>query len=169
MSQSIRFISGRLSELRKGRVSEDFACYSVTKTVLYRRGVLTAEAPAKILLDSWQFLRLRDRIKLFAFCIMPEHFHLVFCLFPGKNLSKLMEDTGKYTARELNKLFGRRGQFWQTGFYDHRCRDARELHDLSLYAEHNPVRAGLVTASELWPYSSAFSINRHMLERGWWP
>ncbi|MEX0643492.1 MAG: transposase [Pirellulales bacterium] len=158
-----------MSELRKGRVSEDFACYSISKVVLYRRPVLAKDASAKILLDSWQFLRSRERIKLFAFCIMPDHFHLVFCLLAGESLSKVMEDTGTFTARELNKLFGKRGQFWHEGFHDHRCRESNDLHELSLYAEHNPVRAGLVAAAELWPYSSVFPANRTMLDREWWP
>ena len=100
---------------------------------------------------------------------MPDHFHMIFCLMPDEDLSKIFEDSGKFTARELNKLLGRSGQFWQEGFHDHRCRNERELHDLSVYIEHNPVRAGLVTAAELWPYSSAFPTNQSMLDREWWP
>jgi putative transposase len=163
------FIAGRSAELRKGRISEDFACYSITKTVNFRRNVLANESAARVLLESWQYLRAHDRMKLFAFCIMPDHVHLVLCLMPGNNLSKLMEDTGKFTSRELNKLLRTRGQFWQESFHDHRCRNENELYELCLYIEHNPVRAGLVQAAELWPYSSAFPANRNMLDRDWWP
>jgi putative transposase len=163
------FVRGRSSELRKGRISEDFACYSITKTILMRRKVLAHDAAARVLMSSWNFLRSRGRMKLLAFCIMPDHYHAVLCLMPGENLSKLMEDSGKFTAREINKLLGTPGQFWQEGFYDHRCRDDEETHDLSLYIEHNPVRAKLVSAAELWPYSSAFPANSLMLDRDWWP
>jgi REP element-mobilizing transposase RayT len=145
------FQPGRSAELRKGRVSQDFACYSISKAVPRRRPVLASDAAAKILIDSWQYLRSRDRFKLFAFCIMPDHYHLTFCLLPGENLSKLMEDSNKFTAHELNKLLGRSGQFWQEGFHDRNCRNDSELHDLSLYIEHNPVRLGLVESAELWP------------------
>jgi REP element-mobilizing transposase RayT len=163
------FVSGRSSELRKGRNSEDFACYAITKTVNYRRNVLASNFASQVLFDSWQYLRTHDRFKLFAFCIMPDHFHVVFCLMPGNELSKLMEDTGKFSSRELNKLLGTRGQFWQEGFHDRRCRNEKELYDLCLYIEHNPVRARLVAAAELWPYSSAFPPNQCMLDRNWWP
>jgi REP-associated tyrosine transposase len=159
---------GRSSVLRKGRISEAFACYAVRKTVNHRHPVLATDGSSKILLESWQFLRSQGRIKLFTFCIMPDHFHLVLCLMPSEDLSRVMEDTGKFTSRELNKLLGRRGQFWQNGFHDRQCRNEKELYDLSLYAEHNPVRAGLVTAAELWPYSSAYSANKWMLDRDWW-
>jgi putative transposase len=160
---------GRSAQLRKGRVSEDYSCYSVTKTVFQRRKALASTAAAKVLTDSWQHLRAHDRIKLFAFCIMPDHFHMALCLMPGEDLSKVFEDSNKFTARELNRLLGRSGQFWQEGFHDRRCRDENELHDLCLYIEHNPVRARLVTSAELWPYSSAFPPNNCLLDREWWP
>jgi REP-associated tyrosine transposase len=163
------FVRGRSSELRKGRISEDFACYAITKTVNFRRKVLSNDSAARVLLDSWQYLRTHDRIKLFAFCIMPDHFDIVFCLMSGEDLSKLMQDSSKFTSRELNKLRGKPGHFWQESFHDHRCRNEKELHDLCLYIEHNPVRARLVEAAELWPFSSAFPTNKSMLDRDWWP
>jgi putative transposase len=101
--------------------------------------------------------------------MMPDHYHLMLCLMPGQDLSKVMEDSGKFTARELNKLLGVQGRFWQNGFHDHRCRNDSELHELCLYIEHNPVRKQLVDAAELWPYSSAFSGNKYLLDREWWP
>jgi REP element-mobilizing transposase RayT len=160
---------GRSSELRKGRISEDFACYSISKAVEGRHAVLAEVKSAQILMDSWQHLRRTNRIKIFAFCVMPDHFHLAFCLMPGNFLSKVMEDSNKFTARELNKLLGRQGQFWQNGFYDHRCRNEKELYDLCLYIEHNPVRRSLVVAAEDWPYASAYPANKWMLDREWWP
>lgn len=163
------YFRGRLAQLRKGRLSDEFACYSISKVVNFRRPVLTTEQTARVLTDSWQFLRSRNRIKLFAFCIMPDHYHLLFCLMPGETLSKIMEDSGKFTSRELNKIMGKRGRFWQEGFHDHRCRNESELHELCLYIEHNPVRKQLVTAADLWSYSSAYPGNRDMLDREWWP
>jgi REP element-mobilizing transposase RayT len=162
-------IAGDSSKLRKGRISEGYACYSITKAVNHRRPVLAHPAHAKVISDSWNYLRSKNRIKLFAFCIMLDHFHMTICLMPGEDLSKVFEDSGKFTARELNRLLGRQGQFWQEGFHDHRCRDEAELHDLSQYIEHNPIRAGLVARAEDWPYSSASAANKGMLDREWWP
>src|SRR5215212_9729210 len=152
------FTRGQLANLRKGRVSDDFACYSITKTVEFRRPVLATDQTATVLTDSWSYLRSHNRVKIFAFCIMPDHYHLMICLMPRQHLSKVMEDSGKFTAREINKSLGRQGQFWQNGF-----------HDLCLYIEHNPVRKQLVEPPELWPYSSAFPGNKYLLDREWWP
>lgn len=163
------FIPGRSADLRTGRVSEDFGCYVISKNVEQRLPVLATDQSASILLNSWQFLRSRNRIKIFAFCIMPDHFHLAMCLMPGQTLAKVMEDTGKFTSRQLNQLFGKRGTFWQEGYHDRHCRTASELHELCRYIEHNPVRKGLVKSAELWPCSSAFAANKYMLNREWWP
>jgi REP-associated tyrosine transposase len=159
---------GQSSALRRGRLSEEFASYSVTKVVESRLPVLADPKCAKVLLNSWNYLRSANRMRLLAFCIMPEHFHFVFRLLPNTMLSKLMEDTSKFTAREINKSLNRKGRFWQNGFHDHRCRNENELHDLCLYVEHNPVRKGLVTSAEQWPYSSASSANKVLLDRDWW-
>ncbi|HVT27985.1 MAG TPA: transposase [Lacipirellulaceae bacterium] len=163
------YIRGRSANLRKGRVSEDFACYVITKNVNRRLPLLADDRVAKIILDAWQYVRSKDRIKILAFCIMLDHFHLAICLMPGESISKLMQDTAKFTSRKLNRLLNRRGTFWQEGFHDHRCRDVDDLHERSLYVEHNPVRKGLVTTAELWPYSSASAENKYMLDREWWP
>ncbi|MGD9637226.1 MAG: transposase [Pirellulales bacterium] len=163
------YVQGSSSKLRQGRISQDYACYVISKAALHRRKVLASDRCAKIVLDSWRYLREHDRIKLFAFCIMPDHYHLAFCLMPGECVSKLLEDSNKFTARELNKLWGRMGQFWQEGFHDRNCRNDTELHELCLYIEHNPVRAGLVKSADEWPYSSAHLVNRSMLDCEWWP
>jgi putative transposase len=160
---------GNSAKLRLGRVSEDFACYALTKVVEFRRPVLATPPTAKILFDSWAFLRRQDRIKVFAFCVMPDHFHLVFCLMPGEDLSKVLEDSSKFTAGQINKHLGQCGRFWQNGFHDHRCRDEDDLHDRCLYVEHNPVRKELVTMANEWPFSSAHPANQWLLDREWWP
>lgn len=100
---------------------------------------------------------------------MADHYHMTLCLMPGEDISQVMLDSNKFTARELNKLLGRKGTFWQEGFRDHRCRNENELHDLSLYTEQNPVRAGLVQTADEWPYSSANPHRYHLLDREWWP
>lgn len=166
---SLPFNRGRLSNLRKGRISEEFGCYSLTKVVEYRAPVLATDKIAGILWESWQHLRRTDRLKLFAFCIMPDHFHFAICLMPGTDLSKVMESMGKFTSREINKALGKTGRFWQEGYHDHHCRNEHDLHELCSYIEHNPVRRGLVTSRELWPYSSAYAHNNHLLDREWWP
>jgi hypothetical protein len=45
--------------------------------------------------------------------------------------------------------------FWQDESYDRLVRDTEEFYRTMQYIERNPVRAGLVSAPELYPWSSA--------------
>jgi len=155
--------------LRGGRWSEHYACYSVTKNVEGRRTVLANPQRANIIMGSFGYLRSNDRIRLIAFCIMPDHYHALFFLLPGgKTLSTVMEQIGKYTARLINESLRQTGRFWQDGFHDHRCRDVDDMDYYLQYIENNPVRAGLVEEARDWEYSSANPRWAKMLDRDWY-
>ncbi|MBN1453361.1 MAG: transposase [Anaerolineales bacterium] len=93
-----------------------------------------------------------------AFCIMPNHGHLV-CIpledADGKyySLSKIMHSLKRYTARESNLILGRTGAFWQHENYDHFVRDPAELERIIKYVLNNPVKAGLVDDWTKWKWS----------------
>jgi putative transposase len=53
------------------------------------------------------------------------------------------------TARVVNRVLGRTGlPFWQDESYEHWIRSGKELQEIIAYVESNPVKAGLVEASE---------------------
>lgn len=153
--------------LRAGRQNEPFGRYAITKCLQNRQPILAAAEPAKIILGSLQHLRDTHQIRLLGFCITPDHYHALFVLLPGKDLSDLMRSVSKFTGLRLNRLFGRTGQFWEEGFHDHKCRDD-DVVDRLTYIEGNPVTAALVAQPEDWPYSSANEDHREMLDREWY-
>jgi REP element-mobilizing transposase RayT len=90
----------------------------------------------------------------FAWVIMPNHVHLV--LRPSQELPRVMRWIKGSTARAANLLLGRTGSpFWQYESYDHCIRDTNELNRVIRYVERNPVAAGLASAIDDWPWSSA--------------
>jgi len=44
------------------------------------------------------------------------------------------------------------GQIWQEGFFDHILRNDESMSEKWEYIRQNPVRAGLVSDSEDWPF-----------------
>ena len=95
---------------------------------------------------------------LVAFCIMPNHVHMVCTPLPGQNeryrpLASIMQSLKRYTAREASLALRRGGTFWQAESYDHVVRDAAELERIVSYVIHNPVKAGLVAEWEDWPWT----------------
>lgn len=89
-----------------------------------------------------------------AWVVMPNHVHLVVdvCDVP---LVKLINGWKGKSSREVNKLLGRRGAFWQEDYYDTLIRDEAHLKRAIRYTEQNPVKAFLARAAREWPCSSA--------------
>lgn len=76
---------------------------------------------------------------------MPDHLHALMVFPAGQDLSKVVRDWKRFTARNT-------GIRWQRDFFDHRIRNERSLEEKWHYVAQNPVRAGLVPNAEDWPY-----------------
>ncbi|MGO8676637.1 MAG: transposase, partial [Limisphaerales bacterium] len=60
-----------------------------------------------------------------------------------------------FTAKEANRILGRKGQFWQQGYWDTYMRDAEHESRTRRYIENNPARAKMVSFSKAWLWSSS--------------
>jgi len=119
-----------------------------------------------------------DRYDLIAYVIMASHYHWFFrprkayeAEVRRREDSKtarelIMHSIASYTANECNKLLCRSGTFWEAESYDHCPRDGTEVVRIVEYIEMNPVKAGLVSKPEDWPYSSAPDRKRLSLKPG---
>ena len=89
--------------------------------------------------------------------VMPDHVHLiatpgwqqdVFCTPLRVILGKIKGAS----SREVNKLLGRTGPLWQQESFDHELRRDESLAQKAEYVRQNPVRKGLVTRPEDYPW-----------------
>jgi len=100
-------------------------------------------------------LHYRDQrvYNLDAYCVMPNHVHLVCTPLENQAssipISEIMHSLKGYTGYQANKLLGRQGTFWQHESYDHVVRDD-DYQRIVQYVLDNPVRAGSPTK---WVYS----------------
>jgi len=91
--------------------------------------------------------------RLFAFCLMGNHYHFVLQTNHA-NLSVLMHRINSKFSLIFNRRHGRRGQVFDGRFKAlHVDRDAYLL-ELCRYVDLNPVRAGLVASPAQWRWSS---------------
>ena len=96
--------------------------------------------------------------ELDAFCVMPNHVHLVFRPLKSTSggdtaLPKIMQSLKGYTAAAANKILGRTGLFWEHESYDRVIRDEDEWKRIVRYVLNNPVKAGLVDEWRKWRWS----------------
>jgi putative transposase len=112
---------------------------------------------AGLLRDSLQYRNGRV-YNLEAFCIMPNHVHLVYTPLPKGDgtyhaVSATLHSLKLYTARRANQLLERQGDFWQHENYDHVVRDEAECVRVINYVINNPVSAGLVDRAQDWEWT----------------
>jgi len=90
------------------------------------------------------------RYRLVAWCVMPNHVHVVCRLLPGQELSKVLQGWKSFTAKKANVILGRKGAFWQREYYDRLIRSGDELERAVRYVVSNPERAGLKGWKWVW-------------------
>lgn len=96
-----------------------------------------------------------DRYRLLAWCVMPNHVHVLVELPEGSRLGDVVHSWKSFTAKQINRLCGTTGQLWQQDYFDRAMRDERQLRNVVRYIEQNPVKAGLVAHASAWAASSA--------------
>ena len=85
-----------------------------------------------------------ERYDLGAWCIMPNHVHLLLSPKDGYELSDILHSIKRHSAAEANKALGRSGEFWQKESYDHILRDSDDYWNQRSYILRNPKSAKLV-------------------------
>jgi len=113
----------------------------------------------------------RVRAEVSAWCILPNHYHLLIKCMTLKDLTK---DLGRFHGRSSNAWNDeencRGRQVWYRCF-DRRIRSERHFWTTVNYVHHNPVFRRYVDKWQDWPWSSASdfleSVGREEASRIW--
>ncbi len=76
---------------------------------------------------------------------MPDHLHALISFPYERPMKQIIADWKRFLATNLNID-------WQRDFFDHRLRRDESFVQKADYIRANPVRAGLVSSIEDWPY-----------------
>lgn len=96
----------------------------------------------------------RTGLSIHAYCLMPNHVHLVVVPTTEASLASCLGPVHLRYAQHLNRKQGVAGRVWQGRFYSCPLDEAHFVEAVR-YVELNPVRAGLVGRAEEYPWSSA--------------
>ncbi|HEY7427488.1 MAG TPA: transposase [Gemmataceae bacterium] len=140
---------------RNPRASQGGFCYHVLnrgngrRTVFHKDGDFTAFV--KLLRQAAE----RTPVRLLAYCLMPNHFHLVLWPRGNGDLSDYMMWLLTAHVRRYHKHYHSSGHVYQGRFRSFPIQEDDHLLTVLRYIERNPVRAGLVVHAQDWPWSSA--------------
>lgn len=162
------------------RIHNQKALHFITFAVIDWVDIFTRQRYRDIVIESLEYCCRVKGLRVVAYCIMPNHLHLIVYCTGEDGLSAILRDFKKFTANRilesitgnpesrriwLLRHFSWRGrmnpnnkhyQLWQQGdnhpieLYSHRF-----IEQKITYIHDNPVRAGWVYKPEQYPYSSA--------------
>jgi putative transposase len=116
-----------------------------------RRSLFQVTATAELFLKTILDYRSQGKFLLHAFVIMPDHFHALITPAPDVSLEKAMQFIkGGFSFRLKSKR-----DVWMRSFNESQVSSEEKFLNCVRYIEDNPVRRGLATTPEEYPYSSA--------------
>jgi putative transposase len=125
----------------------------------------------KQIIDSLQFLTGAERVKVFAFCIMNNHIHLIWQMLGDHKPEDVQRDFLKFTSQQILKVLhnenstmldalrvnakDRKHQVWERKAFSMPVYEDKFLFQKLEYIHNNPVVAGYCNHPEDYYFSSA--------------
>lgn len=98
--------------------------------------------------------RQRLHFRLFAYVVMPSHWHALILPAQGQTISAVMHAIKRNSALQINSHRGKTGSLWQARFFDRFLRRVADFHEAVTYIHTNPVRDSFTSELVSWPWSS---------------
>jgi putative transposase len=96
----------------------------------------------------------RHEVEVSAYCLMPNHVHLVVVPTSSDGLHRAMRAVHSQYAQRVNRMRTLSGHLWQGRYFSSPLDPTHYLNAVR-YVELNPVRAGMVVRAEDYSWSSA--------------
>jgi putative transposase len=128
--------------------------HHVTQRGNRRENVFFSDEDRHIYLAWLHEYCLRHGVQVLAYCLMPNHVHLVLIPEREDGLERVLKPLHMRYAQRVNRKRGWKGHLWQ-GRYFSSALDEAYLWAALRYVERNPVRAKLASRAESYRWSSA--------------
>jgi len=128
--------------------------HHVTQRGSRRQRTFFSETDYRVYLALMNETCRRSGVEIWAYCLMPNHVHLVAVPPSADALRSAIGNAHRRYTHRINKRNGWRGFLWQ-GRFTSFVMDERYLRAAVRYTELNPVRAGIVGEAADYRWSSA--------------
>jgi putative transposase len=131
------------------RTSRTF--FVTTKTSM-GRALLQSDRNAGLLIDVLRSYVADKKFKVHDFVVMPDHVHLLITVSGEMSIEKAVQFIKGGFSFRLKEELGYCGEVWQKGFSEVRVNDEDSFAKRREYIAQNPVKRGLVSEPEEYPY-----------------
>jgi putative transposase len=116
--------------------------------------VFTANRDREGFLEAMGLTQARYPFKMFGYCLMRNHFHLLLQPEPGQSISRILQSLTVAHTWRYHKHHRSSGHVWQGRFKSSVVQDDEHLLVVLRYIEANPLRASLVADAGDYLWSS---------------
>jgi putative transposase len=143
----------------------------ITVTCLNWKPLMQEDKHKEVIISSLEFLTKEQRIMVYAFVIMNNHFHLIWQMVGDHKREDVQRDLLKYTGQQILKNLrneksatlrevmvnakDRKHQVWERNSLGIPLWSRQVFKEKLEYIHYNPVKAGLCRYPEEYKYSSA--------------
>ncbi|MFH1269682.1 MAG: transposase [Candidatus Omnitrophota bacterium] len=130
------------------------ACYHIIQRGNQKQKIFLEEADFRKYLEILFHYKRKYHFKLYAYCLMPNHIHLILEVKKESDLSKIMQGIDLTYTLWFNKKYKKVGHLWQGRFKNMIIQKDGYLLDCLNYIEYNPLRANLASSPLEYEWSS---------------
>jgi len=124
--------------------------YHLTTRTLDGVPAFASDAAKRKVVEALTFYRGRGDWRIHGFVVMSNHVHVVVSQV-SRGLNDVIRDFKKWVFRRLKDPGA--DPLWERRFDDNAIQTRKEMEDVVVYVNNNPVRAGIVAHAEdyFWP------------------
>lgn len=113
-----------------------------------------------IFFDIIKKIQNRKPFELIAYCVLPDHIHLLIKLpEDSQDFSQIIRDIKRGTTIKVRKFLKLSDLIiWQDRFWEHTIQDDRDLQRHFDYIHYNPVKHGYAEDYAQWEWSSYYQF-----------
>ncbi|GHU61641.1 hypothetical protein AGMMS49983_01720 [Clostridia bacterium] len=138
---------------RQERVRSESGIYHIIIRGINKQLIFEEESDYRRFLSILRRVKSRTDIKLFAYCILGNHAHLLL-KEGGESVSETMQRICVMYAVYFNEKYGRTGHLFQNRYVSGAVDDNNYFLSVLIYILQNPVKAGLCKTPNKYIWSS---------------
>ena len=139
---------------RLPRISVPGHPYHVVQRGNNRQAIFASDLDRQVMLELLGESASRFGVALHAYVLIDNHFHLLATPDSAQSLSRMMQAVGRRYVRHFNDCNGRTGTLWDGRYRSALLQSERFLLACMVFLDLHPVRSGLVTQPQDYPWSS---------------
>ena len=122
------------------------ACYHIIHRGNQKQNIFLEDVDFEKYLQILLHYKIKYAFKLYAYCLMPNHVHLIIEIKKVSDLAKIVQGVTLTYTLWFNKKYKKVGHLWQGRFKNMVIQRDKYLIDCLNYIEYNPVRANLASS-----------------------